>query len=626
MRSAFMKQSIKHLLGGAAMVFFAVSYLAGCSKNDAIPHVRIGLCQQNMLDGTPKAIRKAFPNVEFEFIVTNNSADYNVYLYQHNDLPDIITIRRFSLSDAVALKDTLVDLKSSDIAAGYYQNYLQNFTYEDGTVNWLPAVAEVWGIVANKTLFDKHGISLPTDYESFISVCQQFEAKGIKGFETDWKYDYSSLETLEGFNIETLQSLEGKRWRQSYESGKTTGADETVWPKMFNKMYDVLEKTNNIDPEGTSASDSLITRGYSNEKTGIEKGTIAMVRASGADVVGYTNDTHDEYVMLPYFGDKENWLLTYPYYSAAINKNSKIDQSLLMKIYTFMLGQGGQDTLDTGEYMLSYTKDVTVQASDLLKNLGQYITDNKIFIRLANNSIFASSMEAVQGMIQGKYNATQACAAFDARLRKEVEDITYDYTVDKGYSYSFQQGKGSESVSAILNSARQVWKTDLAVTYAPCYSNSIYAGQASSSQIAYYLSSNPPANYYLSLTGKEVKSLVSTMVHYEPNENGFYGGMSPVTNDMLPVSSGFEMKIKKTDSTYSLTGLTINSEPIDENKTYTICFNIPSYYAAYIANLAGVSIPNDSLKNLPGISATLTQYLITEKKQFAEPTAYITLE
>lgn len=621
-----MKKIIKSIISIYSMCAFILPNLSSCSKTDDTPTVRIGLCQQNMLEGTPQAIRKAFPDVNFEFVVTNNSADYNVYLYEHNDLPDILTIRRFSLSDAVSLKDTLLDLRSSDVATGYYQNYLQNFTYEDGTVNWLPAVAEIWGIVANKTLFDENNIAIPTNYETFIDACQAFEEKGIKGFETDWKYDYSALETLEGFNIETLQSIDGKRWRQSYESGKTNGADSTVWNKAFSHMYDMLEKTNNIDPEGTESSDSLITKGYSNEKQGIENGSIAMIRASGADVVGYTNDTSNEYVMLPYFGEKENWLLTYPYYSAAINKNSKIDKNLLMKIYSYMLGQDGQDTLDTGEYILSYSKDVSVNSNDLLKNLGEYINNNKIFVRLANNNVFSASKQSVQGMIQGKYDATQAYEVFDITLKEKAKGINYDYTVDKGYSYSFQEGKGSESVSAILNSAREVWKTDLAITYAPCYSNSIYAGKASSSQLAYYLSSNPPADYYLSLTGEEVKKLVSTMLHYDANSYGYYGGMNPTTNDMLPVSSGFEMVVKKSNDSYSLESLTINGEGIDESKTYSICFNIPSYYASYISNLANITIPSDSLKTLPTIQETLKQYLITENKQFASPSSYITLK
>lgn len=590
------------------------------------PHVRIGLCQQNMMDGTPRAIRAAFPDVEFEFIITNNSADYNVYLYEHDDLPDILTIRRFSLNDATALKDTLVDLRSSDIAAGYYQNYLQSFTYEDGTVNWLPAIAEVWGLVANKTLFDECGIELPTDYASFAAACAAFEEQGIKGFETDWKYDYSSLETLEGFNIDLLQSLEGRRWRASYESGQSTGADDVVWPTAFETMYQVLQDTDNIDPAGTSAEDSLITRGYSAERSAMENHEVAMIRASGADIIGFNADTGDEYVMLPYYGQGENWLLTYPYYSAAINKNSDVDQELLLEIYTFMLGRDGQDTLDTGEYMISYTTDVAVEANDLLSNLNTYISNNQVFVRLANNDAFAACQKAVQGMITGEYDAAEAYEVFDASLREQAEGVVYDYTVDTAYSYAYQDGKGSESVSAMLNSAREVWGTDLAVTFAPCYSNSIYAGKAASSQIAYYLSSNPPTDYYLELTGAEVKSLVATMLHTEPDEHGMYAGMSPVQDDMLPVSSGFEMQVLRTEDGYALDGITIDGAPIEEGKTYTICYNVPSYYATYIAAQAGITIPEDSLNNLPAIKDTLTQYLITDGKQFAAPTAYITIK
>lgn len=609
--------------------------LAACGSNDTSSqnissstdqtHVTIGLCQQNMLDGTPKALRAAFPDVEFEFIVTNNSADYNVYLYEHDDLPDILTIRRFSLNDAVELKDTLVDLRSSDVAAGYYQNYLQTFTYDDGTINWLPAVAEVWGIVANKTLFEEYNIDLPTDYESFIAACKAFSSYGIKGFETDWSYDYSSLETLEGFNIDLLQSLEGKRWRSSYESGQTEDADEELWSSAFATMYQLLKDTDNIDPAGTSEEDSLTSLGYGTEKEKFENNEVAMIRASGADIVGYTNNSDNEYIMLPYFGQSENWLLTYPYYSAAINKNSDVDADLLLEIYTFMLGQDCQNTLETGEYMLSYTTDVKVEANALLANLNDYIDDNKVFIRLANNSIFAASKKAVQGMITGTYDATSAYNAFYDTLSAKAEDIVYDYTVETGYDYDFVEGKGSESVSAILNSARKVWGTDLAVTYAPCYSNAIYEGPASSSQIAYYLSSNPPAAYYLELTGAEVKSLVSSMLETTADEYGMYGGMRPVTNDMLPVSSGFAMNITKIADGYKLTDLTIDGEPIDETKTYSICYNLPSYYASHIAEAAGITLPEDSNTVLTGTKDTLIQYLITDGKQFAKPTTYITL-
>ena len=53
-----------------------------------------------------------------------------------------------------------------------YNTYLESYKNNDGTVNWLPACGEVDTIVANKALFEKYNISLPTDYGGFIQACR----------------------------------------------------------------------------------------------------------------------------------------------------------------------------------------------------------------------------------------------------------------------------------------------------------------------------------------------------------------------------------------------------------------------------------------------------------------------
>ena len=63
---------------------------------------------------------KEFPNVEFEFVLATNSTDYYHYRNKHNDLPDIMTVRRFSMRDAVSLKELLFDLSNTDLAATVY--------------------------------------------------------------------------------------------------------------------------------------------------------------------------------------------------------------------------------------------------------------------------------------------------------------------------------------------------------------------------------------------------------------------------------------------------------------------------------------------------------------------------
>ena len=42
----------------------------------------------------------------------------------------------------------------------FYKVYLDGFTNEDGSVNWLPGAASVEGILANTELFDEYGTCL----------------------------------------------------------------------------------------------------------------------------------------------------------------------------------------------------------------------------------------------------------------------------------------------------------------------------------------------------------------------------------------------------------------------------------------------------------------------------------
>ena len=89
-----------------------------------------------------------------------------------------------------------MDLSKSEVAGTFYTSYLDVNRENSGAIRWLPMCAEVDSIVANKDLFDQYHIPLPTNYSEFVAAIDAFEAVGIKGFQTDWYYDYSCLETM----------------------------------------------------------------------------------------------------------------------------------------------------------------------------------------------------------------------------------------------------------------------------------------------------------------------------------------------------------------------------------------------------------------------------------------------
>ncbi len=101
--------------------------------------VRVALWGSQLLENYTQYLCDTFPEVEFEFTLATNSTDYYRYLNDHDDLPDIMTVRRFSLKDAVLLKDFLYDFCDTELASTFYGTYLENYTYDDGTINLLPA-------------------------------------------------------------------------------------------------------------------------------------------------------------------------------------------------------------------------------------------------------------------------------------------------------------------------------------------------------------------------------------------------------------------------------------------------------------------------------------------------------
>ena len=109
-------------------------------------------------------------------------------------LPDIITCCRFSLHDAAPLKDSLMNHATTNEAGAIYNNYLNSFKNEDGSVNWLPVCPDVHGFVVNRDLFEEYNIPLPTDYASFVAGCKAFEKVGIRGFTADYLYDYTCIQ------------------------------------------------------------------------------------------------------------------------------------------------------------------------------------------------------------------------------------------------------------------------------------------------------------------------------------------------------------------------------------------------------------------------------------------------
>ena len=611
-------------------LLMAAAALAGCAgrsagsaaagenstpQTDQKEKVVVACWGNQMLDSYTQYLCDLFPQVEFEFVLATNSTDYYRFRQDHDDMPDILTVRRFALKDAVLLKEYLYDLSNTELANTYYGSYLDSYTYDDGTVNWLPTCAEVDGIIINKTLFDEYNVPVPTDYASFVAACEAFEAAGIRGFVSDFSADYTCMEVLQGASIPMLQSIEGRRWRQQYESGATQELSEEVWLPVFENFFDFADKV------GLGAEDAT----YPNRtpKEMFTAGTAAMFRGTGADVISFPGRGQDEVLLLPYFGQSEqdNWYLTYPTFQIAASNKGMDDperEALILDIMTAMVNQQGQDHISYGKNMVPYKKDVTLELMPEMDNLKPYVEQNKLYIRLASNEMFRISKDVVQMILNGEVTTPeQALAVFNQELAGEEPGTEIVARIDTGYSNDFTPEHGNQAASAVANTIRALSGADL-VFMQSCYvASDIYAGEYSQKDLGYLAKNDGGWPGLMELTGDQIYTLVETTL-------SMTGNRGAVCNDStLYVSSGFEMDITKTGDGYTLNALTMDGKELDRNKTYSfLIYGERDWYMSEVMEEMGVSEVDSTG---PKAEDYLTQRLVEQGGQLEPPTDYMIL-
>ncbi|MCM1307744.1 MAG: ABC transporter substrate-binding protein [Butyrivibrio sp.] len=606
---------MKRIISLILTAVITAGILSGCAGGgkSTREQVTIALWGDQLTEQYGEYLRDRFPDVDFTFYVATNSADFYRFKDEHDDLPDIMTVRRFALRDVAELKDSLMDLSDTEIAGTFPQSYLRSYTYEDGTVNWLPTCAEVDSIIINKTMLEKYGISVPNNYEEFIAACDTLRDNGVRPFLSNFGADYTCMEVLQGLSSEILTSQKGREWRQLYESGQTSSLSEEVWLPIFERMYEFIEHT------GITADDLNLT--YEGVFDKYAAGETAMIRGTGDETERYKTDETDS-VLMPYYGDSEsgNRYLTYPAFQIAASiraEETPERKELILDILEAMLSEDGLRRIAANQNMVSYNSDISIDMSPSLDGVKPYADSNRLYIRLASSDMFSVSQRIVDGMISGEYaDAKAALAAFNAEMSKDKEPDAAVAHIDKSFSYAFKPNGGSEAASAVMNSVREELGTELLIAPAAYVAGNISAGDYTENELQFLTMGEGVSTLICEMTGEQLFKYMD----YVLTASGKRG--SVVNDSTLYVSSGFEMSVKKTADGYRLENLTVHGSSLDKDSVCSV---------AVIGNLA--LMVSDALE-----AAGVTKYseakdykqALTERliggKQLAKPDDYIVLE
>ena len=596
-----------------------LSLLSGCDGKNAEKEdaetITVYLWSTSMYEKYAPYIQEQLPDINVEFVVGNNDLDFYRFLNENGGLPDIITCCRFSLHDASPLKDSLMDLSTTNAAGAVYDTYLNNFKNEDGSVNWLPVCADAHGFIVNKDLFEKYEIPLPTDYESFVSACQAFEKVGIRGFTADYYYDYTCMETLQGLSASELSSIDGRKWRTTYsdpDHTKREGLDSSVWPEVFERMEQFIQDT------GLSRDD--LDLNYDDVVEMYGSGKLAMYFGSSSSVKMF-QDQGINTTFLPFFQeDGEKWLMTTPYFQVALNRDlaqNETRRKKAMKVLDTMLSEDAQSRIIfDGQDLLSYSQDVDLKLTEYLKDVKPVIEENHMYIRIASNDFFSVSRDVVSRMISGEYDAAQAYQSFNTQLLEEEatsENIVLDS--QKSYSNRFHSSGGNAAYSVMANTLRSIYGSDVLIaTGKSCTGNVLKAGYTEK-QAGNMIMPNSLSAYSSKMSGAELKETVRNFVE------GYQGGFIPFNRGSLPVVSGISVEIKETEDGYILKKVKKDGKTVQDKDTFTVtCLAIPKHMEAYPADDTVVFDEADTT-----VKNTWTGYVSDGDAVLAEPEDYITL-
>ena len=572
-------------------------------------------------------LEQKFPNIDFTFVQSYNTMEYYKDLLARGEaMPDIITCRRFSLNDAAPLSEYLMDLSKTEVAGTFYSSYLEVNRETGGAIRWLPMCAEVDCTVANKDLFDQYGIPLPTNYAEFVAAIDAFEEKGIKGYQTDWYYDYTGLETMQGCAIPELMSLEGTRWRMEYESetaDEQVGLDDVVWPRVFEK-YEQFLKDVRVQPGDDELQFTEVTVPFRNGQT-------AMFRNTATLAYNITTEDGTNCVMLPYFGETsdDNWLLTYPMCQLAVAKRVEEDEAkkkAVMEVLMAIFSEEGQKHVAAGTSVLSYNKEVKITPAKNMEYVQDCIESNHLYMRLASTEVFAISQDVCHKMMRGEYDAKGAYDDFNAQITnyKNPEAQEVLFTQKTAYSNDFGV-HGSAAASSLMNTLRAESGDQIAIGYASVASSSIYEGEYTLQQVKWIMTFRN-AIYRGEYTGEEVRRIMEWLVNVKED------GSNPIHHrNQMPVTSGLAFTVTETErGRFHLEEITVDGKPLDESAIYSVMLVGADTYLEH-PTFCNCPMPEDIKAKREDYCVndyTSQEYIaqaLNNSQQFLAPSEYVTI-
>ncbi len=306
-----------------------------------------------------------YPNVKLMYTKIDDYNNMIGTVLDGNDAPDIYVNYawmygreqyRSSIEHAENLADPALGLNLDSIRSNII------LKTDDGTLPMVPVFSNTYGMLVNKSLFEKEGLSVPTTYKELVDVCAAFRQKGYKN-------------PMMGFSKEETTSLFTLAANPYFYStiAKNAGAVEklnTLDPSAGECIRPTLEKISQFLADGcvdlTSCNE--IENNYDAVILRFFEGDVPMMTASGDTVSGTAKreSRSEAFIAAPFtytfvpipMSDDGATFLDMPNLQFSVNKNSQ-NLNMANEFMRFLITSDELSAMAQKKGLMSPTKDLS---------------------------------------------------------------------------------------------------------------------------------------------------------------------------------------------------------------------------------------------------------------------------
>lgn len=422
----------KRILCLAMSLLMTVSIFAGCGKAGEQAQVSGGskssgtAVQSSVQDNTAEPVTiKLFVNspeyadamnayiAEYKNVKPNVTinletiqSDYPTMLkakINSGDMPDVFAST--AGGEIKAYAEYSADLTDQPLAKAMTDEVRANMSY-DGRVYGFPIKANTFGMIYNKEIFEKNGITVPRTLTELSAACEKLKAAGVQPFTTGykewWVFKHAFMHFFDAAQPNDVGGLVNK-----FIAGEAKFKDYLAINDNFFKFVDISVQYGDAKPLETDLSAEIAA---------FATGKAAMIVGQGpwveADIVKINPDIKIGFTGYPTTEDPKDAFLTAGADQATrIYKDSKVLQDVLDLYNWLFTSDYGKKWFSEVAKVIPPIKEAPMPDMQITNELKTYLASNKagdLYINYSLDSFHQKFGEIMQGYIAKTYTKDKA--------------------------------------------------------------------------------------------------------------------------------------------------------------------------------------------------------------------------